>query len=83
MEEFLMGAIAMATVVAAIFFLRCWRDTGDRLFAIFSIAFILLAFTRLGLALSNQQLEGQTHWYWFRLAAFVLILLAIIDKNRR
>jgi hypothetical protein len=83
MEEFLMGTIAMASSVAALFFLRFWRDTGDRLFAIFAVAFFLLAITRLGLVLSQQQLEGQTHWYWVSLAAFVLILLAIIDKNRR
>ena len=83
MEEFIMGAIFMASLVVALFFLRFWRETGDRLFAIFSAAFVLLAFTRMGLALSSAQAEGHTHWYWFRLAAFVLILVAIIDKNRR
>jgi hypothetical protein len=83
MEDLLMGGIAMASAVAALFFLRFWRDTGDRLFAIFAIAFLLLAITRIGLALSTAHAEGQTHWYWARLAAFVLILLAIIDKNRR
>jgi hypothetical protein len=83
MEEFLMGVIAMASSVAALFFLRFWRDTGDRLFAMFAVAFLLLAFTRLGLALSKTQLEGHTHWYWVRLAAFLLILFAIVDKNRR
>ena len=83
LEELLMGAIAMASIVAALFFLRFWRDTGDRLFAIFSAAFFLLGITRIGLALSRIPLEGQTHWYWVRLAAFLLILLAIVDKNRR
>ena len=83
MEQFIMGAIAMASTVVALFFLRFWRDTGDRLFAIFAIAFVLLGITRLGLALSPQELEGHTHWYWVRLAAFVLILVAIVDKNRR
>ncbi|MEX2316735.1 MAG: DUF5985 family protein [Pirellulales bacterium] len=83
MEVFLTGAIAMSSLVAALFFLRFWRDTGDRLFVIFSAAFLLLAVTRVGLALSALPNEGQTHWYWFRLAAFVLILLAILDKNRR
>ena len=83
MEEFLMGAIAMASAVAALFFLRFWRDTGDRLFGIFAAAFLLLGITRIGLALSRTPLEGQTHWYWVRLAAFLLILLAIVDKNRR
>lgn len=83
MEEFMMGAIAMASVVAALFFLRFWRDTGDRLFAIFAVSFVLLGLTRLGLVVSKEQLEGDTYLYWIRLAAFVLILLAIADKNRR
>ncbi|HUG66489.1 MAG TPA: DUF5985 family protein [Pirellulaceae bacterium] len=78
----MMGAIALASWIAAIFFMRFWRDTGDRLFALFSVAFILLGITRLGLAMQNEQLEAQTHWYWVRLAAFILILLAIADKNR-
>lgn len=83
MEEFLMGAIAMASAVAALFFLRFWRDTGDRLFLIFAASFFLLACTRLGLALSQVQQEAYTYWYWVRLVAFILILVAIIDKNRR
>jgi Family of unknown function (DUF5985) len=83
MEQFIMGAIAMALTVAALFFFRFWRETGDRLFAIFAAAFLLLGITRLGLALSPQELEGLTHWYWVRLVAFLLILAAIVDKNRR
>jgi hypothetical protein len=83
LEQFLMGAIAMASSVAGLFFLRFWRDTGDRLFLIFGASFFLLAATRIGLALSRVHEEGQTHWYWVRLVAFVLILLAIVDKNRR
>jgi hypothetical protein len=83
MEEFIMGAIVMASAVAAMFFLRFWRDTGDRLFAIFSASFCLLGLTRLGLALSKEHLESHTYVYWVRLAAFMLILLAIADKNRR
>jgi uncharacterized membrane protein HdeD (DUF308 family) len=83
MEDLLMGGIAMASAVAALFFLRFWRDTGDRLFAMFAIAFVLLAVTRIGLAISHEQTEGQTFWYWCRFAAFLLILFAIVDKNRR
>jgi len=83
MEAFIMGAIFMASLAVAVFFLRFWRATGDRLFAIFSAAFVLLAITRMGLALSTAHLEGHTYWYWVRLAAFLLILVAIVDKNRR
>jgi hypothetical protein len=63
MEAFLTGAIAMASAVAALFFLRFWRDTGDRLFAIFSASFGLLGLTRLGLVVSKEQLEGETYLY--------------------
>jgi hypothetical protein len=83
MEEFIMGAIAMASSIVALFFLRFWRETGDRLFFLFSISFLLLGITRLGLAISHLDLEGHTGWYWMRLAAFVIILVAIVDKNRR
>ena len=83
MEDFIMGAIAMASSIVALFFLRFWRETGDRLFLLFSIAFLLLGITRLGLAASNLAMEGLTHLYWVRLAAFVIILVAIVDKNRR
>jgi uncharacterized membrane protein HdeD (DUF308 family) len=83
MEDFIMGAIAMASGIVALFFFRFWRDTGDRLFVMFAIAFLLLGITRLGLAVSHDNVEGQTHWYWVRLAAFLLILIAIVDKNRR
>ena len=83
MEIFIMGAIAMASSIAALLFLRFWRDTGDRLFVIFALSFLLLGMTRLGLALSRDFSEGNTSWYWVRLVAFLLILAAIIDKNRR
>jgi hypothetical protein len=83
MEQFIRGAIAMASVVAATFFLRFWRETGDRLFAMFATAFFLLGVTRLGLALFDEGSESQTYWYWVRFIAFALILIAIADKNRQ
>jgi hypothetical protein len=83
MEEFIMGAIAMGSAIAALYFLRFWLDTGDRLFVMFAAAFALLGITRLGLVLSRDTIEGETHWYWVRLMAFLLILIAIIDKNRK
>ena len=83
MEEFMMGAIAMASTIVSLFFLRFWRDTGDRLFGLFSLSFFLLGVTRVALALSPDYIEGSTHWYWVRLLAFLIILAAIVDKNRR
>jgi len=83
MEDFIVGATAMACWTAMLFFLRFWRDTGDRLFAMFSGSFFLLGVTRIGLTLSRDPEESQTYWYWVRLAAYVLILIAIVDKNRQ
>jgi hypothetical protein len=83
MESFIMGTIAMGSAIVAVFFLRFWRDTGDRLFAIFAVSFALLGLTRVGLVMAQTDVESHTYWYWCRLAAFVLILFAIVDKNRR
>lgn len=76
------GAIAMGYAVVGLFFLRFWRETLDRLFLIFSWAFWLLAFQRLALVLSREMIEDYTGLYLVRLFAFLLILWAIIDKNR-
>ena len=83
MQDFVMGASAMGCWTAMLFFLRFWRDSGDRLFGMFSASFLLLGFTRLGLAVSHDPSEGDTYWYWMRFIAYLLILVAIVDKNRR
>ncbi len=76
------GAIFMGYAVAGLFFFRFWRDTRDRLFLIFAFAFWILGIQRLALVLTRDMLETQTGLYLVRLAAFLLILYAIIDKNR-
>ena len=82
LESFMSGAILMGYCVCGLFFLRFWLTTRDRLFAIFSVAFWILGFQRLGLALSEPVEEWRTGLYVVRLLAFLLILGAIIDKNR-
>jgi hypothetical protein len=76
------GAIIMGYAVAGLFFLRFWRQTRDRLFLIFAISFWILGAQRLALALTAQAAESLTGLYLVRLFAFLLILVAIIDKNR-
>ena len=82
MQDFLDGATALTCCAIALFFLRFWRDTRDRLFGIFAAAFWLLAAQRLALALSADPNGEQVLLYGIRLLAFVLILAAIVDKNR-
>lgn len=76
------GGIVMGYGVATLFFLRFWRETRDRLFLIFAAAFGVLGIQRLALALSGDLVEDQTGLYLVRLFAFLLILGAIVDKNR-
>ena len=77
------GAITMGYAVAGLYFLRFWRETRDRLFLIFAVSFWLLGIQRLTLLLSRETVEDHTGLYLLRLFAFLLILGAIVDKNRR
>ncbi len=76
------GAITMGYAVAGLFFLRFWRETHDRLFLIFAGAFWVLGLQRLALVFSRDMVEDHTGLYLVRLFAFLLILGAIVDKNR-
>lgn len=79
---FLWGASAVASWTAGLFFLRFWRETRDRFFALFAAAFWCLTLNWIGLALTEPPDEARTLLYLVRLIAFVLIIAAIIDKNR-
>jgi hypothetical protein len=82
LSQLISGALMMGYFVAGLYFLRFWRDTRDRLFGIFAAAFWLLAVQRAALALTVDPTGEQVLLYSVRLLAFVLILAAIIDKNR-
>ena len=79
--QFMLGAIVACCAVAGIFFLRFWRKTRDRLFGLFSLAFWVLAGNWAALAFTRAD-EVRTWLYAIRLVAFLVILFAIIDKNR-
>lgn len=81
MKELLLGAIAMSSLVAALFFLSFWRSTRDRFFLLFALAFGVEAVNRMLLGLANLSEYGPV-LYMIRLAAYALILYAILDKNR-
>jgi hypothetical protein len=83
MNQFIWGACAVAAATAALFFLKFWRQTRDRLFGLFSLAFLALATNWTMLGLLAPESESRNAAYLFRLVAFGLIVAAIIDKNRR
>lgn len=76
--QFLSGVLVMAYAVAGLFFLRFWRESRDHLFGYFAIAFFLLSLQRILIATN----EPSAAVYVVRLVAFVLILWAVIEKNR-
>jgi hypothetical protein len=79
---FIWGALTMGCLTASTFFLKYWRMSRDRFFLLFAIAFLALAVNWLILAVLQPPRESVHYVYLIRLAAFVLILVAIVDKNR-
>lgn len=82
MNQFVSGAILMACWVVGLFFYRFWRSTRDRFFAMFAVAFWLLGLERVILAWFNLQDETNSFVYLIRSLAFLVIVVAIADKNR-
>lgn len=80
--DFLSGAVSLGFFVCALFFLRFWRRTKDGLFMAFALAFSLLGLGQAILALANIPTEERGSIYLIRLAAFALILIAVVRKNR-
>jgi hypothetical protein len=83
MLTFVSGAITMGFLLAALFFVRFWRRTGDGLFAIFAAAFLLLAANQALATLIDFGREELSWVYLLRLAAFCLIITGIVAKNIR
>ena len=80
---FLHGAVSMACAVAGLLFLTYWRDSRDRLFVFFAVAFWVLGINWISVAAIAPTAE-QRHWFHaIRLVAFACILIGIADKNRR
>lgn len=82
METFLLGAAAMGSLAAALFFLRFWTRTRDSFFLFFAAAFGIEGASRLPLALEQAPNETEPLYYLPRLVAFSLIAVAVILKNR-
>ena len=81
MVDFLSGAVTLAHLVAAGFFLRFWLRRSDRLFLWFSLAFALFALHQ-GLSFAYSVVsEAHGFFYALRVLGFIVILAAIIDKN--
>jgi hypothetical protein len=79
---FLQGICAAGAWAAGLFFLRFWFESRDRLFALFATAFWMMSVSWALLGLISPTDERRPYIYLLRLLAFLLIVVAIADKNR-
>jgi hypothetical protein len=82
MRNFVAGLLVMGYAIAALCFGRFYRESRDRLFLWFCAGFALLALQRALLTAGEWLPLSETWYYGIRLLAFLLILAAIVDKNR-
>jgi hypothetical protein len=79
---FLHGATAMGCAAAALFFVKFWRQSLDRFFLLFALAFAILTIDYAILGLVSPATEWRVYVFALRLVAFALIVFAIGVKNR-
>lgn len=75
------GFFACAALIAALFFLRFWRRSGDGLFLGFCVAFVLMAANNFAPVFLRSLDDQEPAVFLFRLAAFAVIIVAIGRKN--
>ena len=81
MTHLMAGAIAMASLTIALFFLRFWRASGDRFFLYFALSFAIEGLHRVYAVMRDGGGEDSPLHYLIRLLAYGLILWAILEKN--
>ena len=82
MDHILIGGIATASLVAALFVFRFWRATHDRFFLLFALSFLIDGLNRFLLPFLVGTNEDAPLYYVVRLVSYGLILAAIVIKNR-
>lgn len=82
LSAFLGGAISLASLVVALFFLRFWRATRDTFFLYFALSFALEGASR-AVSVMLYLSDDNPAFYGTRVLAYGLIILAIWQKNRR
>lgn len=80
---FLLGVIVTCSFVAGAYFLRFWRKSGDTLFLGFGAAFLIEGANRVVFLFFDSPESGNPVVYTVRLLSYLVILLAIANKNRR
>ncbi|MHB1073965.1 MAG: DUF5985 family protein [Gemmatimonadaceae bacterium] len=79
---YLSGVLTLGYLVAGTFFLKFWHRTRERIFAWFAASFGMLALQRLMLSIDDDWAERGTLPYILRAAAFVVLIIGIVEQNR-
>jgi hypothetical protein len=82
-EGFLLGVIVTASLTASLFFLKFWKQTRDVLFLAFAAAFLIEGINRTTQLFVANPAEGNPSIYVVRGLAFLLLIAAVVYKNRR
>ena len=83
MDHMILGVIATASMVVALFFIRFWRSTRDRFFLFFAMSFGIEGLNRIISGLTYElNNEDSPVYYLIRLVSYSLIVIAILEKNR-
>lgn len=83
MKVFIHGVSFFACLVIGLHFLKFWKVSRDKLFGFFCASFWILGLERFFIASSTSNGDEIGTWiYLLRILAFLLILFAIVDKNR-
>ncbi len=77
------GAITALAFVSGLFFLRFAVVQRDRFFAYFAVAFWLLGLSWAIHLVLGGPAEESPYIYLVRAAAYVTIIIAIVDRNRQ
>lgn len=78
---YLSGMVTAGFLAAGLFFARFWSRSRDSLFLAFTAAFWLLALNQLLVSVVDETEEQRSWFYLLRVAAFLLIAIAIVRKN--
>ena len=79
---FLQAVSATAAWISAAMFVRYWRQSRDPLFGYFASAFTLMGLSWAILSVVNPTADASPYVYGMRLIAFLLIIVAVVVKNR-
>lgn len=78
---YLTGMLSAGFLACGLFFARFWVRSRDFLFAAFAAAFWLLALNATLVLFMPEPNERRSLFYLLRIAAYLLIAIAIVRKN--